>query len=71
MVSGSLIVFAAQFVLSLFLGRAFCGWVCPAGGTQELALLVRRKAVDSRRIGWIKWLIWAPWVLALVFLSAR
>ena len=28
-VAGSLIVFASLFVLSLFLGRAFCGWVCP------------------------------------------
>ena len=33
---GSLIVFASLFVFSLFLGRAFCGWVCPAGATQEL-----------------------------------
>ena len=35
-VTGSLIIFAALFVSSLFLGRAFCGWICPAGATQEL-----------------------------------
>ncbi|MCG3256618.1 MAG: 4Fe-4S binding protein, partial [Candidatus Heimdallarchaeota archaeon] len=37
-ISGSLIVFAGLFVLSLFLGRAYCGWVCPVGGMQEVVI---------------------------------
>ena len=53
-ISGSIIVFALLFVASLFLGRLFCGWVCPAGGAQEIVLLFRRRAVNRKRIGWIK-----------------
>ncbi|NPV02029.1 MAG: 4Fe-4S binding protein [Brevinematales bacterium] len=30
-ITGSFMMFAAQFAHSLVLGRAFCGWVCPAG----------------------------------------
>lgn len=31
----SFVVFGLIFVASIFLGRAFCGWVCPAGAAQE------------------------------------
>ncbi len=70
-VTGSLLVFAAQFVLSLFVGRLFCGWACPVGGLQEAVALRRGRPVPSRRIGWIKWAIWAPWIAGLVFLAIR
>lgn len=70
-VTGSLLVFAAQFVLSLVVGRLFCGWACPVGGLQEAAALARGKPVARRRIGWIKWAIWAPWVAGGVFLVIR
>lgn len=43
-VTGSFIVFTLMFLVSLFLGRAFCGWVCPAGGLQECCTL----AVDKK-----------------------
>jgi polyferredoxin len=35
-ITGSFLVFVAQFVLSLVFGRSFCGWICPAGGLQEV-----------------------------------
>jgi len=31
-VNGSMLVFAAMLLASLFLGRACCGWLCPAAG---------------------------------------
>ena len=40
---GSFIVFAGLFFTSLFAGRAFCGWICPAGATQELCFKVNGK----------------------------
>jgi ferredoxin-type protein NapH len=71
-VAGSLIVFALLFVTSLFLGRAFCGWVCPAGATQELCSKVRNTSFKNGKRNWIKYLIWAPWlsVIIVMFLQA-
>ena len=67
-VAGSVIVFAAQFVLALFLGRAFCGWVCPAGGVQEIFSSIRPTPISPRWIRWIKWVIWLPWFGFLMYL---
>jgi ferredoxin-type protein NapH len=71
-VAGSLIVFASLFVFSLFLGRAFCGWVCPAGATQELCAKVRNKKFKNGKRNWIKYAIWAPWITVIIvmFLQA-
>ena len=59
---GSLLVFAGMFILSLFLGRAFCGWICPAGGLQEIVMNLKK---NNRKIKaktfFIKWIIWIPW----------
>ncbi len=68
--SGSLITFGLLFLFSLFLGRAWCGWVCPGGGMAVIAEQINRKSVPRRRLGWIKWLIWIPWfslILVLIF----
>ncbi|NLH21710.1 MAG: 4Fe-4S binding protein, partial [Methanothrix sp.] len=34
--SGGLIIFILFFLSSLFLGRLWCGWLCPGGGLQEI-----------------------------------
>ena len=69
--TGSLFVFAAQFLSSLLVGRLFCGWACPVGGLQEAVALVRGRPVNRQRIGWIKWVIWAPWAAGIVFFALR
>jgi polyferredoxin len=71
-VAGSLIVFVTLFVTSLFLGRAWCGWVCPAGATQELCAVTRKKDFKNGKSNWIKYAIWIPWlsIIALMFLQA-
>lgn len=70
-VNGSLVMFALMFLSSLFLGRAWCGWVCPAGGMQEMVEPVNRKPVNGRKIDWIKWLIWIPWITLIVVMAVR
>jgi polyferredoxin len=70
-VPGALIVFAIQFLLSLFLGRAFCGWVCPVGGLQECLLLASDKKAKVGKRDLIKWVIWFPWIVLIIALFIR
>jgi ferredoxin-type protein NapH len=70
-VNGSLVMFGLMFVSSLFLGRAWCGWVCPGGGMQEIVEPVNSRPVNGRKIDWIKWLIWIPWVTLIILLAVN
>jgi len=70
-VNGSLIMFGLMFLSSLLLGRAWCGWVCPGAGMQEMVEPVNNKLVDGARLDWIKWLIWIPWLSLIVWLANR
>lgn len=69
--NGSLAMFGLMFVSSLFLGRAWCGWVCPGGGMQEMVEPINNRPINGRKIDWIKWLIWIPWITLIVFLAVR
>ncbi len=69
--NGSLVMFGLMFLSSLFLGRLWCGWVCPGGGMQEIVEPVNNRSVNGRRLDWIKWLIWIPWMALIVFLVIR
>ena len=64
-IAGSLVVFLLQFLGSLFFGRLFCGWFCAAGGLQEACFAVRDKRA-AIRFGWIKYVIWIPWISIIV-----
>lgn len=48
-VSGSFIVFVCMLLGSVFLGRIFCGWLCPMGGMQECLFSVNEKVPKQ---GW-------------------
>lgn len=63
---GSFIVFTGIFLCSLFFGRAFCGWLCPAGGLEETVFSVNDKPV--KKFSWIKYIIWLPWIISIVVL---
>ncbi len=70
-VNGSLIMFGLMLISSLFLGRAWCGWVCPGGGMQEMVEPINMKPVNGRKIDWVKWLIWIPWISIIVIMAMR
>ena len=70
-INGSLVMFGLMFVASLFLGRAWCGWVCPAAGMQEMVEPINNSPVNGKKIDWIKWLIWIPWISLIVFLAVQ
>lgn len=69
--SGSFLLFAGLFITSLLFGRAFCGWVCPAGALQEACGEINGKPASSKQ-NRIKYWIWTPWVVSIVmgFVSA-
>jgi len=56
-ITGGLIVFILLFMSSLFLGRLWCGWLCPGGGLQEIYFDINNKKVNIGRLNWFKYLI--------------
>jgi polyferredoxin len=68
-INASLIVFMLLFISSMFLGRAFCAYVCPAGAAQDCMSEVNGKPFKG---GWrnrIKYFIWVPWLLGIAALA--
>ncbi len=68
-ISGSFIFFGLLFVSSLILGRAYCGWICPAGSIQEGIIIINSRKIRKGNI--IKWLIWIPWILLIILLAVK
>ncbi len=68
-VNGSLVAFGLMFLSSLFVGRLWCAWGCPAGGLGEIAFAMNSRPVRGRRLDWIKWLIWVPWIGLIAWLA--
>jgi len=68
-VNGSLIAFSLMFLGSLFLGRLWCGWACPAGGMGEICLPVNNKPVNLKHLDWIKWVIWGIWLAVIAAMA--
>ena len=56
-VSGGLVVFALLFLSSLVLGRLWCGYLCPAGGLQEIFNLALKRPLRTKKLDWFKYLI--------------
>lgn len=65
-VTASAITFVALFISGLVFGRGFCGWVCPGAGLQEPLAAVNPDAVTSQVAGKVKWVLWIPWLMAIL-----
>ncbi len=68
-VNGSFIIFSILFISSLFSGRVFCGWVCPAGGVQETIIPINSQRIARGRM--LKWVIWLPWMTTIIIAAFR
>lgn len=66
-VNGSLVMFGLLFLSSLFLGRLWCGWACPAGGLAEICQAVNSRPVKPKKVDWTKWAIWIPWLTVIAW----
>ena len=69
--AGSAIVFGLMFLASLFVGRLWCGWACPAGALQEFAQPMNNKQAPGGKFNWVKWIIWVPWILLIVVMAVQ
>jgi len=69
--SGSLVLFGAQLLFALGFGRAFCGWVCPAGAIAEGTSRLRDRPFRWRLLDGVKYVVWLPWLGVIVFLSVK
>ncbi len=65
-VSGSVIVFFLLFLSGLFFGRAWCGWVCPAGGLAEICTAVNAKPVPAKKLRIVRYSIFTVWFAILI-----
>lgn len=65
-VNGSFIVFVSMLVLSMFFGRAWCGYLCPAGGLQECILRINDKPSRQGIRDRIKYVIWIVWIIVVI-----
>lgn len=63
-ITGGLMVFILIFISSLFLGRLWCGWLCPAGGLQEIYFHINNKHINIGKLNWFKYLVF----LAIIFI---
>lgn len=68
-ITGSFIMFSGMLIGSIFFGRLFCGWVCPAAGLQEMTFLVNNKRNKGKWRKWIKYIIWVPWIGIIIALG--
>jgi len=65
--SGSFVIFVSLFLLSLFVGRLFCGWLCPGAGMQNPLIDMKVVVKPILKGAWIKFIFWAPWMVLIVF----
>jgi polyferredoxin len=66
-INGSFLVFSAMLIGSIFFGRLFCAYLCPAGGLQDCACLVNEKTPKQGKKNYIKYVIWLLWIGAVIF----
>ncbi len=64
-VTGSLLLFAAQFLTGLFFGRAWCGWLCPMAALGDLCMRVNDRPVNRKILRIVRFSIFGVWIASL------
>jgi len=68
-VNGSLVIFIILFLSSLFLGRTFCGWICPGSGLNELCVVATKRRALGGRFLKAKYVVSGVWLAAIALLA--
>ena len=62
------IVLAVLYILAIFLGRFWCGWLCPCGGMQDLIGMFSKKKAQRGTLDILKVYVFIFWFGAIVLL---
>lgn len=65
-INGSFIVFSMMFILGLFFGRLWCGFLCPTGGMCECFAQISDKTLKQGWHNYIKYGIWLVWLSGII-----
>jgi polyferredoxin len=70
--TGSMILLILLFILSFFVARLWCGWLCPMGAWQEICSPVIKHTVQEGWRKYVKYVVAALWLgaLALTIVTA-
>ena len=68
-INGSFFVFGLLFISSLFFGRMWCSWICPAGGLGEVCRLASDKPIKHKWLDAVKWVTWIVWLGMIAFFA--
>jgi polyferredoxin len=66
--TGSMLLFTANLILSLFVARLWCGWLCPMGAWQEICSPVMKHTVQDGWRNYIKYGVTAVWLCLLGYI---
>lgn len=64
--NGSFFVFMAMLLISTFAGRAWCGYLCPAGGLQECCMRINGQPAKQGGRNKIKYVLWCAWMIGII-----
>jgi len=70
-VNGSFIVFGIFLISSLFLGRSWCGWACPASGMQDACRSFQDKKAKTNWGNILKMAIWVIWLGLIIYMFIK
>jgi ferredoxin-type protein NapH len=70
-INGSMIIYTLLFLSALFLGRAWCGWLCPGAAINEGCARIIHKRCRGGKGDKIKYLVFAVWVGLVCFMAYR
>jgi ferredoxin-type protein NapH len=66
--TGSMLLFIANFFLSLVVARLWCGWLCPMGAWQEICSPVMKYTVQDGWRNYVKYGVTVLWLTLLAYL---
>lgn len=64
------LTFLILFILSLVIGRFWCGWICPCGGMQDIIGMGFDKKTKKSPLDYLKYIFFIFWFGAIVLFFA-